>query len=834
MARTDLAPGALIDRFEIIRLLGSGGMGTVYEARDPELDRSVALKVIREPDPQLSLRLIREAQALAQLQHPNVVTVHECGADGDEVFVAMELVDGASFDRLSPKPETWREVVALFVQAGRGLAAAHTKGLVHRDVKPSNLFVGKDGRVRIGDFGLARRQRDDAPAKIRIDDAVVPMDSAETIDMLGASPPAEPLPATALLSAQLTRDGSQVGTPRYMSPEQTAGHRASAASDQYSFCKALEEMLPARVPGWLTRAVERGLARDPEARHPSMQALVDVLDQTPRRMQRRAILGTAAFGAATVVGAFLLLATRDSGAEVPELCSTGPSRMVGVWDPERRAAVERAFTATGRPYAASSFARIADVLDSRRDEWIEMHRDACHATYLHRTEPPELYDRRLACLEDSRADLAAYVDGLIAIEPKTVDDADFEASSVGDVARCADPKRLARHEVLPSDLEDRRRYKELLAALARVRTDLRLGKRKTLADDAGAIVADANAHGWPRIAGQAGYLVGAALILTGNMAEARGHFEEAAKAAALAGDDWTAMKAWINLLGALVEAGDVQNAKALLTVADTAILRAGHAPSQRSRYLQLEAWVQALGGDMRGARASMAAAVDYTLKKVPEEQAHTIANALGNLAMIESQLEEFPSAIEHRRQALAISTKHYGELHPVTMECLGDLGQTLGASGDRVAARAALEEAVAALEKVYGPESPALATQLQALANAQEKDQDALPIYERIVAIHEKAGTAGLGRALVGLAQTRRGLGDQAGAEEAAAKAMTVIEKRLGKENMEYAAAEATWGWAVGCNAKSQINHAIEVLTREVGADNGMTRDAIDARKSCN
>ena len=166
MTDPTLAPGAWVARYEIVRLVGQGGMGAVYEARDPDLARAVALKLIHEPDAHRSMRMLREAQALAQLQHPNVVAVYEVGTAEDRVYIAMELVDGDSLDRAGQRP--WREVVALGLQAGRGLAAAHAKDLVHRDVKPSNILVGADGRVRIGDFGLARlgesgeRSRDQA------------------------------------------------------------------------------------------------------------------------------------------------------------------------------------------------------------------------------------------------------------------------------------------------------------------------------------------------------------------------------------------------------------------------------------------------------------------------------------------------------------------------------------------------------------------------------------------------------------------------------------------------------------------------------------------------
>jgi eukaryotic-like serine/threonine-protein kinase len=834
MARGPLEPGAQVDRFEIVRLLGSGGMGAVYEARDPELDRAVALKVIREPDPQLSLRLIREAQALAQLQHPNVVAVHEVGTHDDEVFVTMELVDGASFDRLTPKPATWREVVDLFVQAGRGLAAAHAKELVHRDVKPSNLFVGKDGRVRVGDFGLARRQRDDAPAKIRIDDAVAPMDSAETIDMLAPGPP-EPQPATALLSSPLTQEGSQIGTPRYMAPEQAAGRRASAQSDQYSFCLALEEMLPARVPGWLSRAVERGLAKDPEARHPSMQALVDVLDKTPRRLQRRAIVGAAVLGAATVAGAFLLLASRDDGAKVPAACTTGPSRMVGVWDDERRAAAETAFAATGLVYAKDSFARIAATLDERRDRWVTMHKDACEATLVHGTQSPELLDRRMACLDERRAELGAYVHELTTIDPEYVVDAERDARAVARVEACADAKYLEQRQPPPSDPEKRRRYDALIEQAAAADATLRAGHRSEAREQAARIATEAEADGWQGIVGKARYVEGRAHGYALESKPARVALEKAAIAATAAGEHLLAADAWSDLVQATFGAGDADGAKALFAAADAAVLAAGSPPASRLYLVQAKAMIQGFSGDPAGAHPVLLEALAAVEKELPGDDS-MLLTALANVATMELQLGMIPEAIAHRRRALEVATRYFGEHHPSTVEAIGYLGQALAFSEDLAAARATLTEALAAAEVVHGPDSPRVAVVLEALGTAEAQLEDYASADVRIsraIAIREKSQTHGLGRAMILLAQVRLNAGNKKGALEAVERALPVIEAIEGKDSFDYAVAEAVEGLAAGCRSRERIEHAVELLTRMLGPEHQLTADAVAARKTC-
>jgi eukaryotic-like serine/threonine-protein kinase len=838
VVRTELATGARVDRFEIVRLLGAGGMGAVYEARDPELGRSVALKVIREPNPQLSLRLLREAQALAQLQHPNVVAVHDVGTDGDEVFVAMELVDGTSLDRRAPKPASWREVVELFVQAGRGLIAAHAKGLIHRDVKPANLFVDRDGRVRVGDFGLARRAADDAPARISsefevsgIDETVDASDpaTAQTIDTGGGS-------GDGLLGSPLTHEGSLVGTPKYMAPEQAAGKRASALSDQYSFCVALKEMLPPGSPSWLTRAVERGLERDPAKRHPSMQALVDILAQTPGKRRRTALVIAAIVAIAGVAVALLLVGRRDpDNDEVAAMvadCTAGEDRIADVWNPARRAEVEAAFVATGKIYAKDIFEKVAAALDARRDEWVAMHSQACQATRLFRTQSPEVYERRMACLEDRRSELDAFVGELATIEPKAVDDAGAIVDDIARVRPCADIERLAELERPPTEPTERVRYDELAQQLAALGAKTWTGEWDALSRDGATIAAEAETRGWSRHAARARFLEGQGHGYAGRAPEARTALEAAARAAAAAGDDRLAMQAWTVLIPMLVESGEIEAARTLYLAADAAVQRAGNPPEFRVSLLQADGWIKAMSGDMQGARDVMTAALELA-EQDPDDK-DNLLHVLGNLSSIELQLADYTKAIEHRRRGLDLSIEHHGKLHPATAEALADLGQALGSSGDIAAGKSTLLEALETMEKVYGPDSPKIAFVLQSLANTSVDDLAAAEAYYvRAVAIHEKAKTQGLGRAMIGLAQTRIERNDMAGAREVLDRVFPIIEARSGTENMEYAVAESAYGMAVGCKAKDRLDHAVKVLTADLGAEHPMTAEAIATRKAC-
>jgi serine/threonine protein kinase len=309
-----IAPAEVIDgQYRIVRPLGRGGMGVVYLARDQRLDRDVALKLGNVLSPSALARVEREAIGLAQLQHPNVVVVHGVGETDGRLYIAMEYVAGGNArEWRDAQPRSWREIVALYASAGDGLVAAHAAGLVHRDFKPDNVLVGGDGRPRVADFGLVRR--DGAPSEE------------------GA-----PVPISASLTP-MTQTGTVVGTPAYMAPEQIDGDAVDARADQFAFCVSLWEALfearpfpgrtpaevaaaiasreprrpdtkPARsVPRHVIDALRRGLAHDRAARWPSMKPLLATLRRDPssRRRTLAIVAATAAVGAAIVAAAIVL------------------------------------------------------------------------------------------------------------------------------------------------------------------------------------------------------------------------------------------------------------------------------------------------------------------------------------------------------------------------------------------------------------------------------------------------------------------------------------------------------------------------------------------------
>ena len=315
--------GSQVGRFVVVGQLGKGGMGVVYAAHDRELDRQVALKVMRSAaaTEEERMRMLREGQAMARITHPNVITVYEVGVTGDLVFLAQELLDGGTLGEWLEQRHTHAEIVSKFIKAGRGLAAAHAAGLVHRDFKPHNVLLGKDGRVRVADFGLARALGPDDEelpaatranmARARLEDAVSPMSA-------------------------LTRTGAVMGTPMFMAPEQHEGQIADARSDQFAFSVALNHALygeypfagktaialadaviegriekpprGAHVPARLRKIVLRGLSTKREQRYPSMDAmLADLARPASRPLRKLALVaGIGVIVAGAVVGGYAL------------------------------------------------------------------------------------------------------------------------------------------------------------------------------------------------------------------------------------------------------------------------------------------------------------------------------------------------------------------------------------------------------------------------------------------------------------------------------------------------------------------------------------------------
>ncbi|MFV8755605.1 protein kinase domain-containing protein [Nannocystaceae bacterium ST9] len=566
-------PGApvRIGRFAILRKLGQGGMGVVYAAFDEQLDRKVAIKLLRRElsdDERGRARMLREAQALARLSHPNVVQVHEVGCWRDHDYVAMEFVAGQTLDRwLTERPDLdrprpWREALAMLEQAGRGLAAAHARDLVHRDFKPANVMVGEDGRVRVLDFGLARSVHE------RGEDGPMVREVEDTLETgVGVSQTWNPTTSSAF-DRELTATGAVLGTPAYMSPEQHLGKAATVLSDQFSFCVVLYEALfgerPYRaksrseysykvsegkfeipgpktgVPVWLRKAVLRGLAPEPQDRWPSMDALLVELARERGRGWR---LGALAAGFAAVLATGLML-----GPSAPELCAIDQAALAGIWDEQRRTDLDDAFAVSGLAHADHTHALVEARLDEQAAALLAARGEACEDRWITQAQTDAQLELRTACLDQRQRELDATVDALTTGRRETLDHAIDLLDGLGDVGLCEQVDLLERGWLAAKNADEAER-------VALLRDRIAQGHALRLAGDLGgaeavvdSIAGEVEALDYGPLRAELSYLHGRLAQRKEDLPNARAHLLEAAALAEEFDHVELAPAAWIHLL----------------------------------------------------------------------------------------------------------------------------------------------------------------------------------------------------------------------------------------------------------------------------------------------
>ncbi|MEM7156724.1 MAG: serine/threonine-protein kinase [Myxococcota bacterium] len=450
-----LVPGMPLGRYTILTTIGAGGMGVVYAAYDPNLDRKVAIKVLgsEDSDAAARARLVREGQALARLTHPNVVTVHEVGEVDGRVFLAMEYVRGSSLlEWLAerPDPATRRKdgIADLLLQAGAGLEAAHRAGLIHRDFKPGNVMVGDDGRARVVDFGLARAAENEGIPFVTISN----------------SEPRSPG------SGELTATGKVVGSLKYMAPEQYAGERLDARCDQFSFCLVVHEALagvypftgrtpfelreameersiepPSAVdmPASLWKAVERGCAWKPARRFSSLEPILDELRAFAgiQRIRDRPIWRVAAVS--LVVAGAVALGSRVAATDEGPTCDDGVSQLEVAWGADQRAKVEAALSKPELNVSEDSTARVVAALDDYGRRWAEVYDDSCRATWHRGEQSSAMLDLRSRCLRKARAGFGTVAELLGDADASLAGGLDTLLESLPSLQRCVSETELA-------------------------------------------------------------------------------------------------------------------------------------------------------------------------------------------------------------------------------------------------------------------------------------------------------------------------------------------------------------------------------------------------------
>mgnify|MGYP002619552931 CR=1 FL=1 len=668
-------PRQQVGRFVLEGRLGAGGMGVVFAAWDPQLDRKVALKILKSPDAgsRASSRLLREARALAKLRHPNVVAVHEVGLHGDEVFIAMDFIEGCTLRQWLKSPRAWREIVELFIAAGRGLAAAHDVGLVHRDFKPDNVLIDAHGTPYVADFGVARMGRESERQGEPTNEARGFFDST---------------PSMPDVDSPLTEVGAVVGTPAYMAPEQLDGRPVDARSDQFSYCATLYEALfgirpyaseslaelidaierhalaqpddTRSVPRWLRRAVVRGLAVRPEDRFGSLHELLDVLESGRRRRVRWIALGAATAGA---IAATTLWTAFGSTPGID--CDGGQDRLGALWNPARQATLQTAFGDSAVPFADHAWDRAHQALDAYGREWLEMRREACVATHVRGEQSAETLEARTRCLDRRLAEL----DGLLTVfetaDAKVVERAAQAARDLTPISACADVETLARIDAtspLPEDPRQRERVQQLREQLARLRALQNTGRFEVGLEQARSLLEEALTLGYPPSIGDANYRLASFLAQTGDPMAAERHLEAAFMTALAGGDDLTAAgvsSTAAHVVGVVLRRQDEGERWARIAVSLTE--RLGNPPGLAARAAQQAGSVALQREDFETARAAMERAIEaFGEAGLEGDRAETTAN----LAILERRVGNHELALRRFAEADALMVAFYGAQHP--------------------------------------------------------------------------------------------------------------------------------------------------------------------------
>ena len=812
------ARGTLLGRYSLLRKLGEGGMGVVYSAYDEELDRRVAIKLLRIKDgagPSAASRMLREAQAMAKLSHPNVVQVYDTGELSGQVFLAMEFVQGQTLrewlhgpeDAPRPVPRPWREVLAMFLQAGQGLAAAHAVGLVHRDFKPDNVLVGADGRARVLDFGLARYDsaRPTDPASL-LDEPTDSQDHDADEDLeRSRSHSRRSRPA----DLQLTAAGTTVGTPAYMSPEQHLRISTTTRSDQFSFCVSLYEGLhgerpfagatasalrvstltgrvreppPGRkVPAWLRKVLLRGLRVLPDERFPDMDALLLALSADPGRATRRWLAGLALVAAA--LGAGLLIAERRS-AEA-ELCRHGEDLLAGVWDDERAAAVSVALAATGRAYARDAWPRVQEQLDMYARTWREMHVEVCEATHVRHVQSPRLMDLRIACLHERRAELRAVALVLAAADERVAERAVQVAAGLRPLARCADPEALAlgRDPLAPATAAAVQAVRE---QLSQVRAEDAAGRFARGLELAHAAVAAAARSEHAPVRAEALLHRGRMEQSAGDYVAAERSLEESYGLAEALAEDATRAEAALRLLHLVGEphARD-RDAMRWGRQAEALLHRLGDPPDLEAPLRANLGVVHTRFGRYDEALAALQRAI--ALETRPQHpQLAVYHRDLGNVHYRRGRYVEAEAAYE---LAITLGEAALGPDHPENARTINNLGEAHRVQGHIAAAERCFTRSIAGWERAFGPDHPMSAPPLNGLGTLAYNRGDltsAAAHFERVRVILERShGPAhpDVGAVTSNLGEILLRQGALAQSQQASERALEILSAALGPDH---------------------------------------------------
>ena len=789
--------GTTIGRYLVLEVLGAGAMGVVYAAFDPELDRKVALKLLRARASASSERLVREARATARLAHPNVVVVHDVGEHAGAVFMAMEFVEGGTLGEwLQAEPRDPEEVLEAFHEAGLGLQAAHAAGLVHRDFKPANVLMGRDGRARVTDFGLARGDG----AK----------ETAE--ELLATHPGAE----ARLMDATFTRTGALVGTPAYMSPEQFAGRVADARSDQFSFCVALFEALcgarpfagktvtelaanvsagriaePKRLdalPRRVRTALRRGLQVEADDRYPTMAALLRSLQPTG--------LGTTSTTTRVMFVAGLALAGGGLGLAISaakheqtdaQRCEDGVEALRAQWPDARARAIETELAGDGEPFETRTAARVRQGLDTFADAWTEARSEVCSAP-----SDPVTQSFALRCLDDSFVHFHALVDALEAGDAEALQHAVHAVTQLDDPARCTKPDWRQRTGVVEPPPEQADAVAALRERLVRLRVDEQLGRYAPALEASASLLEDAKRVGFDPLVADVEHERGLLFAETGAYEEALTAFEQSFAAALRSGyDREIILSGSIALQITAQSTPDPERARMWKTFTEAALDRVGPYTELAGPYWNSVGLEHRLQGRFEEARRAFERSIQ--IFREADSQGPSAFFALNNLAALEMNERRFEAAERRARELLAAQEEAFGPEHPDLVTTLSTLASALASQNELEEAAAAIDRAIALELEWIGEDSKRLDASRMTLAQVRKRQGDlegARDLYAQTLASWEKTrGPDDPYTALAhnNLAATLYELGDLEGALQHHERALAVWLAAYGPEHNDVA-----------------------------------------------
>jgi tRNA A-37 threonylcarbamoyl transferase component Bud32 len=777
------ARGSIVGRYTVLERLGAGAMGVVYAAYDPELDRKVALKFLRAQQQSADqsrreARMVREAKAIAKVSHPNVVSIFEVGIHEGQVFMAMEHLGGGTLRSwIAERKRPWREVVKMFIAVGEGLAGAHAEGLIHRDFKPDNVLIDKNGVPKVVDFGL-----------VRLTSAALDRSTTGSIDIAATEEEDEAasLPVAQTALAALTRTGAIAGTPAYMAPEQFLGKAIDGRTDQFAFCIALYEALYGErpfagetviaiadevtseriraipknsdIPAWVRRCLNRGLRGDPAQRYPEIDELLAALANDPAKRTRIWALA----GATLVTMLSLVGLSHRLGSKTRTMCTGAGDRLAGIWEPaaglsQRKTAIRDAFAGTGRSYAAQAYASTARLFDQYVERWTGMYTDACQATHVRGEQSAEVLDLRMACLNERLGNARALSDVFATADGKVVENAVTAAAALPSLDRCADVAALRAVVKLPEDPATRERVDELRVDLAKLIALRDSGQCAHATEKADALIAEARAVGYKPLLADA--LIAAAQLgnYCGDDGEMLQRFKEAhAMAVASRNDDVAAQAAAIIPAFAINRMHETVVAREWFGVAQGAVARLGHETLANAMLAESEGVLSLTNHDYARALTAADRAIDITSRLSGPDDPLTIA-WLANKGDWQQAAGRLDEALQTDVSARKQFERVLGRDHPRVALVLINEAEVLLLLGRYAEAESAYDRSVKVLRQ-SGTDAGVLAWALTGLGRArlgEKRPAAAVPPLEEALAarVEKKASRALLGETRFALAR---------------------------------------------------------------------------------